>query len=311
MYIVRPLVESIVGDLGSDSRRRDVRYRAAAAPGVCERHESVIGARLEPGSRDCGACRDRRRPRKDRTAAIDGVDVLATTGAIVGYVCRLCLRASVVEHGRLRLPRLDTLSFDGRVLLFAASGALLQWLARWVCAGTSSGGNGRQYIDERKRSLVIGRARYGALARRVDYCGNRARRRSGCGAGWLVRSFNNLITTDPGFSSQRSADIHPHVAGAQLPGPACGLYTGLANCWIASASLSGVVSAALHANFRSAAARTIIRVHLQGEPMDPHTSTVPDSVRSARHSFQDDGHQADSGRDFDDHDRQGTTPWPS
>ena len=135
VYVVRPLVESIVGDLGP------ILVVVLSATGLllvlaCVNVTNLLLARGAARGREMavrvalGAARGRI-VRQLLTESI----LLATAGAVVGVAFAYAFVRLLLTIGASQLPRLDTLSFDGRVLLFA--------LAALVVSGVWSGSRRR------------------------------------------------------------------------------------------------------------------------------------------------------------------------
>ena len=143
----------------------------------------LLGARRGAGARDGGPRRARRQPRPHRPPAADRVGAARDAGrgrsasrfAFAGVRALLALGAS-------KLPRLDVVPFDARVLRLRA---------RWCCSSAACWSASRrrcgwprtdvQDADEREHPIGERRPRHGALAerddRRRDRAGDHARRR--------------------------------------------------------------------------------------------------------------------------------------
>src|SRR5262249_22576201 len=101
--------------------------------------------------------------------------------------------------GASRLPRLDTVPFDGRVLLFAAAVLVTSGLAMgippaWRLATTDLKAmvneSGRGAAGSRGTSRLMGGMIVAEIALAIVLV---------AGAGWLVQSFARLRQTDAGF----------------------------------------------------------------------------------------------------------------
>src|ERR1051326_8712833 len=119
VYIVRPLVESIVGELGP------ILVVVLSATGVllllaCVNVTNLLLARGAARAREIavrvaiGAGRGRI-VRQLLTESL----ALASAGAMVGVFAAYAFVRLLLRMGASRLPRLDALSFDGPVLMFA------------------------------------------------------------------------------------------------------------------------------------------------------------------------------------------------
>src|SRR5207302_10494179 len=159
-------------------------------------------------------------------------------GAVVGIFVAYAFVRLLLRMGASRLPRLDALSFDGPVLLFAlltlvVSGVLVGFAPALRLAATDV----TTLMNEGARSSSGGRgtARWlsaltvAEIALAVALVG---------GAGWLVRSFNNLSTTDPGFSPNGRLMFSIALQGPNFRDQAA-VYTGFSQLLDRIRSLSG------------------------------------------------------------------------
>jgi predicted permease len=268
VYVVRPLVESIVGELGP------ILVVVLSATALllllaCVNVTNLLLARGAARAREMavrvalGASRGRI-VRQLLTESI----LLASAGAIFGVAAAYALVRLLLSLGASQLPRLDAVSFDGRVLLFAlvtlvVSGLLVGFAPALRLAATDV----RTLMNESTRSASGGRgtARWlGALSiAEVALAVTLV-----AGAGWLVRSFENLRTLDPGFAHDRRL-----VFDVSLLGPAwrdnAAVNAALAGFLDRLRAVPGVASAASTLNFplRGGPENSLF-VHLQGDPMD-------------------------------------------
>jgi putative ABC transport system permease protein len=202
VYVVRSLVESIVGDLGP------ILLVVLSATGVllilaCANVTNLLLARGAARSREIAVriALGAGRGRITRQLLTESV-VLAAFGAMVGIVAAYALVRVLLTLGAAQLPRLDTVAFDGRVLLFVvtvlmATGVLVGFAPALRLATTDL----NTLMNEGGRSGSTGRstARWlhamtvAEIALAVTLV---------TGAGWLVRSFANLRAVDPGFVAE-------------------------------------------------------------------------------------------------------------
>ena len=166
----------------ADPDHRHVGDRPAAPARVRQRHQPAARPRRRARARDGGSRRARRRARPHRPAAAHRVGAArrrrarcsALLLAYVGVRALLALGAS-------KLPRLDAVTFDGRVLLFALAALVVSGAAGRVRARAAARRDGRAHADEREQPLDERRPRHGALAERDDgrgdCAGDHARRR--------------------------------------------------------------------------------------------------------------------------------------
>src|SRR5262249_13170103 len=125
--------------------------------------------------------------------------MLASAGAIVGVAAAYAFVQMLMRVGASRLPRLEAVSFDGRVLVFALaalvfSGVLVGFAPALRLAATDI----KTLMNEAGRSASGGRGTTRWLAA-LTITEIALAVALVAGAGWLVRSFDNLINTNPGF----------------------------------------------------------------------------------------------------------------
>ena len=133
-------------------------------------------------------------------------------GALVAYVG---VRA-LLTLGASKLPRLDAVTFDARVLLFAlatlvVSGLLVGFAPALRLAGTDV----RTLMNESTRSTSGGRgtARWLSVMTVVEIA---LAIMLVAGAGWLVRGFASLRNTDLGFVADKRLMFDVVVPRAQV-----------------------------------------------------------------------------------------------
>src|SRR5687768_610793 len=119
VYVVRPLVESIVGDLGP------ILVVVLAATGVllvlaCVNVANLLLARGAARAREMAirVALGAGRGRIIRQLLTESI-LLAAAGALVGVLAAYAFVRLLLRLGASELPRLDAVSFDSRVLLFA------------------------------------------------------------------------------------------------------------------------------------------------------------------------------------------------
>ncbi len=203
VYVARPLVESIVGDLGP------ILIIVMSATGLllllaCVNVANLLLAR--------GAARAREMAVRAALGAgwsrlvqqlLTESLVLAAAGTIVGVgVGALGLRA-LLTLGASKLPRLDAVPFDGRVLVFS----LIVLLVTGAIIGLAPAvrllrSDMKTLMNDSSRSASAGRgtARW-LMAMTVAEVALAIMLVAG--AGWLVRGFANLRNTVTGFSTDK------------------------------------------------------------------------------------------------------------
>ena len=219
VYVSRPLVDSIVGDLGP------ILIIVMSATGLllllaCVNVANLLLARGAARAREMAvrAALGAGWSRLVRQLLTESL-VLATAGTIVGVgVGALGLRA-LLAIGASKLPRLDAVTFDGRVLLFS--------LAMLVVTGAIIGlapavrllrSDMKTLMNDSSRSASAGRgtARW-LMAMTVAEVALAIMLVAG--AGWLVRGFSNLRNTNAGFVTDKRLLFDVSFLGPRYPTP--------------------------------------------------------------------------------------------
>ena len=217
IYVIRSLVESIVGELAP------ILIVVLSATGVllvlaCVNVTSLLLARGAARAREMAVrvALGAGRGRIVRQLLTESL-LLATIGAVVGVAGAWVLVRLLLTLGASQLPRLDAVPFDGQVLLFAlaaliVSGVLVGFAPALRLAATNvntlmneggrSGSTGRGTGHWLKAMTVV------EIARAITLV---------AGAGWLVRSFDNLRTTDPGFVPEGRLFFEAAAMGPRFP----------------------------------------------------------------------------------------------
>ena len=203
VYVPRPLVDSIVGDLGP------ILIIVMSATGLllllaCVNVANLLLARGAARAREMAvrAALGAGWGRLVRQLLTESM-VLAVAGTIVGVgVGALGLRA-LLAIGASKLPRLDAVPFDARVLLFA--------LATLVVTGAIIGlapavrllrSDMKTLMNDSSRSASAGRGTTRWLMA-MTVAEVALAIMLVAGAGWLVRGFANLRNTDAGFVTNK------------------------------------------------------------------------------------------------------------
>jgi predicted permease len=210
-YVVRPLVTAMVGDLGPTLL---LVLGAAALLLVlaCVNVANLLLARGTARMREIAtrAALGASRQRVVRQLVTEAA-VLATAGAVAGLGLAWGAVRILLAFGASKLPRLDRVPFDGRVLLFAfgvllfaalVMGAAPAWrLARTDIRGLLNDG-GRSATAGRGAARLMSVLIVGEIALAIALV---------AGAGWLVQSFARLERTDPGFTAagRLVVDVRP------------------------------------------------------------------------------------------------------
>ncbi len=219
VYVSQPLVASIVGDLGP------ILIIVMSATGLllllaCVNVANLLLARGAARAREMAvrAALGAGWSRLVRQLLTESL-VLAALGTVVGLgVGALGLRA-LLAIGASKLPRLDAVAFDGRVLLFS--------LAVLVVTGVIIGlapavrlmrSDMKTLMNDSSRSASAGRgtARW-LMAMTVAEVALAIMLVAG--AGWLVRGFSNLRNTDAGFVTDKRLLFDVSFFGARFQTP--------------------------------------------------------------------------------------------
>jgi len=219
VYVTKPLVDSIVGDLGP------ILIIVMSATGLllllaCVNVANLLLARGAARAREMAvrAALGAGWGRLVRQLVTESM-VLAAVGTIVGVaVGALGLRA-LLAIGAAKLPRLDAVPFDARVLAFS--------LAMLVVTGAIIGlapavrlmrSDMKTLMNDSSRSASAGRGTTRWLmAMTVAEVALAIMLLAG--AGWLVRGFANLRETEAGFLTDRRLLFDVSFLGPRYPNP--------------------------------------------------------------------------------------------
>jgi predicted permease len=303
VYVVSPLVESIVGELGP------ILVVVLSATGLllllaCVNVTNLLLARGATRAREIAVrvALGAGRGRIVRQLLTESL-LLAAAGAVVGIIAAYAFVRLLLRVGAERLPRLDAVSFDGPVLLFAlaalvVSGLLVGFAPALRLAAsdikTLMNEGGRTGSEGRGTARWLGALTIAEIALAVSLV---------AGAGWLVRSFDNLRAIDPGFTPDGRLMFDISLQGPKFRDNAA-VHAGLTDLLDRLGGLSGVTAAAATFNFPlRAGPENALFVHLQGDPMDSShfLNSRQRSVSPGFFAAMD--IKIRSGRDFNVHDR--------
>jgi predicted permease len=219
VYVTRPLVDSIVGDLGP------ILIIVMSATGLllllaCVNVANLLLARGAARAREMAvrAALGAGWSRLVRQLLTESI-VLATAGTIVGVgVGALGLRG-LLSIGASRLPRLDAVGFDAPVLLFSLgmlifTGAIIG-LAPAVRLLRS---DMKTLMNDSSRSASAGRGTTRWLMA-MTVAEVALAIMMVAGAGWLVRGFANLRNTEAGFVTDKRLLFDATFIGPKYPNP--------------------------------------------------------------------------------------------
>ena len=201
-YVMRPLLMSLVGDLGPTLI---IVFGATALLLVlaCVNVTNLLLARGLARTREITvrAALGASRGRVVRQLLTESI-VLATAGALAGLALGYAAVRLMLLLGASKLPRLQTVPFDGRVLLFTLvvllfTGVTMGVAPAWRLAGTDL----RTLLNESGRSMTASRGASrimsGMIVLEIALAIALV-----AGAGWLIQSFTRLRTLDAGFETR-------------------------------------------------------------------------------------------------------------
>jgi putative ABC transport system permease protein len=308
VYVTKPLVASVVGDLGP------ILIIVMSATGLllllaCVNVTNLLLAR--------GAARGREmavrvalgagRGRIVRQLLTESV-VLSTAGAVLGVILAYFSVRGLLALGASKLPRLDAVTFDIRVLLFAlvalvVSGLLVGFAPALRLAGTDV----RTLMNESGRSTSGGRGttRWLSVMTVAEVA---LAIMLVAGAGWLVRGFANLRSTNLGFVPTQRLLFDVSYLGPRYPNPDAVIAASRA-LTDELGGLAGVSAVGATSNFplRNTTENSLI-LQFQGQPLD---TTHPMGTRQrfvSQGFFATTGTKLLEGRDFGPDDRLTTMP---
>jgi putative ABC transport system permease protein len=308
LYVVRPLVEQIVGDLSS-TLVIVLSATALLLVLACVNVTNLLLARGAVRSREMAVrvALGASRGRIIRQLLTESV-LLATAGAAAGLLVAYEGVRLLLVVGAAKLPRLESVPFDDHVLVFALGALVLSGLfVGFAPALRLAGTDVKTLLNESGRSSTTGRgtARWlGAMtvaeiALAVTLV---------AGAGWLVRSFANIRTIDPGFVAEGRLVFDVSLQGRKFADNAA------VSAWSHDLfdrlrGLPGVVAVGSTSNLPlRATPENSLYIALHGESMDPG-HPMGSRQRSVSAGFFDAmGIRILAGRDFDAGDRPGTAP---
>jgi putative ABC transport system permease protein len=137
----------------------------------------------------------------------------AAAGGVLALVVGFVGIRVLLALGPADLPRLDSVPIDGTVLLFAVAATLATGLVSGlVPAWRFSRVDVRTLVNDGGRGASMGRGQQrlfgGLVVAEIALAVLLA-----IGAGLLVRSYYNLVTTDPGFRTERTLSVFINVPG--------------------------------------------------------------------------------------------------
>jgi putative ABC transport system permease protein len=306
VYVVKPLVDQIIGDLGP------ILIVVLSATGLllalaCVNVTNLLLARGAARAREMAVrvALGAGRGRIVRQLLTESI-VLATVGAVSGVLIAYVGIKMLLATGAASLPRLNAIPFDGRVLGFAFAALVVSALVvGFAPALRLAGTDLKTLMNESGRSASGGRATarwLGALmvaevALSVMLV---------AGAGWLIKSFANLRTVNPGFSTAGRVVFDVAFNGPKYPNPPA-IDAAVQDLLGRLRQIPGVDAVGTTANFplRLAPENSLL-LQFKGEPMDPKSPMGTRQRLVSPGFFNAMGTRLLAGRDFTDADRQDT-----
>lgn len=308
VFVTKPLVSSVVGDLGP------ILIIVMSATGLllllaCVNVTNLLLARGAARGREIavrvaiGAPRGRIIRQLLTESAL-----LATAGGVLGVALAFIGVRALLALGAAKLPRLDAVAFDGRVLVFslvalAVSGLLVGFAPAVRLATTDV----RTLMGDSTRSATGGRgtARWLSSMTVIEIA---LAIILVAGAGWLVRGFANLRSMNLGFVPEQRLFFDVSFLGRRYPNAAAINAASIALTDRVRA-LAGVASVGATSNFplRNTLEASLY-AQLHGEPFD---SKHPLGTRArvvGPGFFGASGTRVLQGRDFNQDDRANTLP---
>jgi putative ABC transport system permease protein len=308
IYVTKPLVTAVVGDLGP------ILIIVMSATSLllllaCVNVTNLLLARGAARAREMavrvalGAGRGRIIQQLLTESAL-----LSAAGAVLGAILAYGGVRALLTLGASRLPRLDAVTFDGRVLLFAlaalvVSAALVGFAPALRLASTDV----RTLMSESTRSTSGGRgtARWLSVMTVVEIA---LAIMLVAGAGWLVRGFANLRNTELGFATEKRLLFDVSFLGAKYPNGDA-VRAASRRLMDRLAAVPGVTSVGATANFpmRNTLESSLI-MQFRGGTIDPANPMGTRQRFVSEGYFRTTGTRLVQGRDFGPDDRGGTTP---
>jgi putative ABC transport system permease protein len=220
MYVVRPLVSYLVGDLCPTLLivlGATLLLLVLASVNVT----SLLLSRGTARGREMAvrSALGASRRRILRQLLIESL-ALATAGVLAGLLLAYIAVRLMLVLGAAKLPRLDSVPIDGRVLLFALAvlvcsavtiGLAPAWRLSRTDIRTLLNESGRSATPSRGTSRMMGGLIVAEVAMSLALV---------AGAGWLVQSFARLRSTDPGFNTDGRLVIDVRPTRVFAGGPA-------------------------------------------------------------------------------------------
>jgi putative ABC transport system permease protein len=307
-FIAQPLVESIVGDLGPTLL---IVFAATTLLLLlaCVNVTNLLLGRGAARAREIAVrtALGASRGRVMRQLLTESF-LVTLLGAIAGLAFAYAGVHALQTLGASKLPRLESVPFDARVLGFASIVLLVSGVMLGVAPAIRLtrtdlkaliNESGRTSSGGRATSRLMGVMTVAEIALALMLV---------AGAGWLVQSFSRLRTTDPGFvaSGRLIVDVHPDPQKVRGPDQAIAWTQNLFEKLRAMPGVTAVASTVafpLKGNLDGS-----LFVQFQGEPFDPARPLGARMRLVTPGFFEAMGIPVVSGRDFNADDRRSTQP---
>ncbi len=234
--------------------------------------------------------------------------LVTLAGGIAGLLFAFAGVRALQTLGASKLPRLDAVPFDARVLGFAlvvlvASGLLLGLAPALRLAHTDL----RTLINESGRSTSGGRGTARMMGA-MTVAEVALALMLVAGAGWLIQSFAKLRATDPGFATagRLLVDVRPNPDAVRGPAQTIAWTQALFDRLRAIPGVTAVGGTIAYP-FRGILDGSVF-VQFQGEALDPTRTQGARQRLVTPGFFAAMGVPIVGGRDFTNDDRQGTAP---
>jgi len=304
-YVVRPLVDQIVGDL------RTILVVVLSATGVllllaCVNVTNLLLARGTARAREMAVrvALGAGRGRIVRQLLTESV-VLASAGAVAGLFLGYAGLRWLLAAGAARLPRLESVTVDGTVLLFSLAVLVVSSIVVGFAPAlrlartdlkTLMNESGRSAAGGRATTRWLGALMVAEVALSVMLV---------AGAGWLIRSFANLRAVDAGFSADNRLIFDVSLNAPKYPNQPA-VDAGWQDLAARIRQLPGVAAVATTTRFplRQQQEASLL-LQFKGEPFDASNPMGSRQRIVSPGFFETMGTSILAGRDFSGADRQG------
>jgi putative ABC transport system permease protein len=312
VFVVQPLATSIVGDLGP------VLLIVLAATILllvlaCVNVTNLLLARGTARMREVAvrSALGASRGRIIRQLLTESF-LVTLAGAALGFALAYAGVHALQTLGASKLPRLDAVPFDTRVLGFALAMMVVSGLTLGIAPAirlastdvkSCMNEGGRTATAGRGTSRLMGAMTIAEVALAITLV---------AGAGWLVDSFSKLRATDLGFAApgRLIVDVRPNPATFQGPGNGGDKIVAWSQSMRARLkALPGVTAVGSTFAFPLRGDRdSSVLMNFEGQPNDPGRPTGGRMRLVSPGYFGAMGVPLVAGRDFSDDDRQNTLP---